>query len=61
MNLDHIALIVSDMGVSLDFYTRFLGLTVKRDFNLSETESLNLFNIAAPAHAVQLQMETGMI
>ena len=61
MNLDHIALIVSDMEASLDFYTRFLGLSVKREFELSEEESHALFNIPAPAHAVQLLMESGMV
>ena len=61
MKLDHIALIVSDMETSRDFYIRFLGLTVKREFELSEEESQNLFQVASPAKAVQLLMEGGMV
>ncbi len=61
MKLDHVALIVSDMETSLDFYTRFLGLEIKREFELSEEESENLFDVASPARAVQLLMDTGML
>ncbi|RTZ90611.1 MAG: hypothetical protein DSY91_06145 [Deltaproteobacteria bacterium] len=61
MNLDHIALIVSDMETSRDFYVRFLGLSVKREFELSEEESQTLFQVASPAKAVQLLMEGGMV
>jgi catechol 2,3-dioxygenase-like lactoylglutathione lyase family enzyme len=61
MKLDHVALNVSDMETSLDFYTNFLGLKIKREFELSETESRDLFNVASQAHAVQLLMEEGML
>ena len=61
MKLDHIALIVSDMETSLDFYTRVLGLEVKREFKLSEEESHDLFQLSSPARAVQLLMKEGML
>lgn len=61
MKLDHVALIVSNMEASLDFYIKFLGLKVKREFNLIEKESLALFNVTSPARAVQLTMEEGLI
>ena len=58
MKLDHVALIVSDMARSLDFYTRFLGLTVKRGFDLSEAESRDL---KTPETLGQKVMITGCI
>jgi len=61
MNLDHVALIVSDMETSLDFYTQFLGLEFKKEFELSEEESRNLFRVVSPARAVQLLMKKGML
>ncbi len=61
MKLDHVALIVSDMDTALDFYTVFMGLEIKREFELSEEEARNLFNVASPAKAVQLCMNEGML
>ncbi len=61
MKLDHIALVVSNMKTSLDFYTRFLGLTIKREFELSEEESQHLFQVSSPARAVQLSMDSGVL
>jgi len=61
MILDHAALIVSDLAVSLNFYEKFLDLKIKREFELSEKEAHALFNIASPARAIQLTMDKGMI
>ena len=61
MKLDHVALIVSNMENSLNFYVEFLGLKFKRAFELNEAESLALFNVASPARAIQLIMDEGML
>ena len=61
MKLDHVAIIVSNLETSVNFYVEFLGLKIKRKFALTETESRALFNISAPAQAIQLVMEEGMI
>ncbi|MBW1659940.1 MAG: VOC family protein [Deltaproteobacteria bacterium] len=61
MKLDHVALIVSDLETSIDFYTRFLSLEIKREFELSEEESQSLFQVTSPARAVQLLMQDGML
>ena len=61
MKLDHAALISSDIAASLNFYEKFLGLEIKREFELSEKEARALFNIASPARAIQLTMDKGMI
>ena len=61
MKLDHVALIVSDMETSLDFYTQFLGLEIKKEFDLSEEESRKLFQVNSPARGIQLLMKEGML
>lgn len=52
---------VSDLDASIDFYVRFLGLRVKREFSLSAEESAALFQMAVPARAVQLLFDEGML
>jgi len=61
MKLDHVALIVSNLETSLNFYVEFLGLKVKREFELNEAESRALFNVSSPARAIQLIMDEGML